>query len=592
MGNCQALALANVYRAYIAPWRDEDVQFWDLNPHMESSVAMERVGQIRLADVIVEQHFDSSSWIELDELRPSTRRIGFPYVGGAFLWPFGGNDTHVRNMPHPPFCQEGPYPAEIGDRALNRMILAGVPAREAVQRYLDMDVVKAGRADRLFELHMDMQRRQDEATGLNVADHIQARFRTNNLFLTKGHLSLDLFRFQASWVFERMDAPYSLIETALRSLRAPPFPVDELPIHPALADHLGLAFANRNRRYRFRREGAFTFEEWAERYMDYAWAPDLAEGIWLTHGGGTPAQALPLLEAGLARCPTSVAGWLAFGLTLARLGRSEAADEAVDRARSLDPADPEGPRTRAIIRLLHGRHAEAALAAREAIDLFPFDGASHRTLADALARAGDLAGAAQIAGHAARVQPGDPGGWSMQGEFLTRMGRHAEALAPVRALVAMAPGEARHHGQLGRTLAPTGDHSGAEAAYRTAMALDPENLEFQGGLASALDGLGRRPEAIELVRAALDTGRADSHMHNRLGYLLAKDGDWRRAEAAYRQAIALDRSVPGFHVSLADMLARQGRPDEGAAVLRDAREGGLDDPRIASRLDELMQPAV
>lgn len=196
-----------------------------------------------------------------------------------------------------------------------------------------------------------------------------------------------------------------------------------------------------------------------------------------------------------------------------------------------------------------------------------------------------LAGAAQAAGRSARLQPGDANSVLMQGDYLTRLGPHDAA---IRAIVATAPNDPRLHGRLGETLLRTGVFAGAEAAYRQAIALDPNALWFQGGLAEALDGLGRRAEAIAVVRAALATGRADSHMQTRLAWRLAKEGQVGEAEADHRRAIAMDQSVAGFHLALHVILDWQGRRAGAVDVLRDALDGGADDPLIASRLTELI----
>ena len=125
-----------------------------------------------------------------------------PHVAGAFLWPYTGQ-SHPKNAAAPFLDEAGPYPAELGDSFLNRMIVAGVPAEQAVQTYLSTDVATVRRVDRLQELVLDKQRDRDLACGYGFADLISARFRQERLFRSPNHPEVRLTMMLAGEVFAR-----------------------------------------------------------------------------------------------------------------------------------------------------------------------------------------------------------------------------------------------------------------------------------------------------------------------------------------------------------------------------------------------------
>ncbi len=599
-GNCQARALGSVYRLYIAPLREERVELVELHPGLAESELGEPLERIHAADIVVEQKFDFPSRIPDDFLRPSTRRVGFPYVGGAFYWPFA-MEPHVLNQTHPILGGAVPYPGEISDRVMNRMIRDEVPPDEAVQRYLDMDVAKVSRIDRLMEMHLDKQRQRDEATGIRSADFIAEHFRRERLFLTTGHPNLPLFRIVASQVFAALGVPASLAETALKSLRVPPYPPDEAPIHPALAAHFGLQFADATTRYRFLHEGRFTFAEYAARYMRYAWDSNLEEGISLAHRGDN-ARAVALLEPNLPRYPNSVTGWRAYALALNGMSRFKQAQDALDRAAAIDPTDPETPQARARVFLRQGLIPEAADSAREAIDLFPLEAASHRVMCQVMIDSGDLEGAASVACLALKLAPGDAANSRLLGDclarsgnlagaasvlrdalcleperddlraaltdVLSRAGRTEEAAQLIEELSAASPMSPKMYCQLGNIMARSGHFVAAEAAFRKAIQLDPRTEAYYAGLTDVLFRTQQFDEALRISSECVATGSRDAHLHHRLGLLLLRANDLASAQVSLANAVELDGLVAGFYLPLTDVLLRRDRVEEAKRMFR------------------------
>src|SRR3954451_16275006 len=91
VGNCQANALRVVYAAWIAPRRNERVEY-------VLSYAEAKSEQLRIlheADIIVNQQFSSEQQVEVKRLGLAGKVIFFPVVSGIFIWPF-----HFGEHPH------------------------------------------------------------------------------------------------------------------------------------------------------------------------------------------------------------------------------------------------------------------------------------------------------------------------------------------------------------------------------------------------------------------------------------------------------------------------------------------------------------
>jgi len=448
--------LSALYRQRIAPLLKEQVVYF-IAPLKDPEQELPRLlSVLETADVVVDQKFDSPDAVPEGFFDGrSARRVRFPYLSGRFYWPYTGA-VHAR-MPAPE--EDGilfPYVSEIGDALVNQAILDEVPADEALRRYDATVAGGASRILRLAELHMEMQRNRDAACDLHFADFIAANYRSEPLFLTQGHPGLTLTKELVRRVFLAIDVPYSLVDATLRSMRVSPFPIQELPIHPGVAETLGLTFVTEGRRYGFHNEGSFTFAEYVGRYLAGTWEPDLERGMRRYHAGDSEG-ALQLMQPALRRCPGSPAAWRIVALALFNLGRHEAADEAMAVAIERDPQNPD---TYASLATMCGRRRDfvaAEAAARRAIELFPFVAAGHRALADVMAR----------------------------------QERYSESAAVARFVAANDPADGKEFAFLAHHLLLAGDLREAEWQLRRALELDPKNAGIQRQVAELEARLAR-----------------------------------------------------------------------------------------------------
>ncbi len=123
-----------------------------------------------------------------------------------------------------------------------------------------------------------------------------------------------------------------------------------------------------------------------------------------------------------------------------------------------------------------------------------------------------------------------------------------------------------------------GDHDGALAHSLIALKIQPRNwsIYYAIGRMKLLQGDAKQAEYY--FRQALlfpNSQQSIGIIHDRLGFLLDRRGEWQQAEAEYKEAIRLNPEESYYtRLNLALVLGRQGRYDEAveqyAALLKEA----------------------
>jgi Flp pilus assembly protein TadD len=605
VGNCQVGAICSVYKTLVAPWTDDSATFvdaYDFNP-VKAAEAFQN------ADILVGQVAETKSNVDIDELSANIAKYRVPVITAGFLWPFGG-------QPHPKTAglthtSHRPYPAELGDSYLNRMISKGADVDESAKRYLDLDINKLVNLDRLLELNLEKQRGRDLATGFRSAAIIEQHFRDEHIFLTPYHPEIRVARYLIEETFRMMNLDAAVFDRVTNWLRISPFPLDANPIHPSVQRHFGLKYAGPDYRYRFHNEGAFTFEQFVRRYLKFEWNEALIEGLALGKERQTLEAAAEKIKIGLQQSPQSAGGYLALSGVLERLGRMDEAVAAARTAAQLDSQDPQVLRHLGLLLGQTGQAGEAERLLRKAIDLSPGSADLYVVLSHVLQRQQRLDGAIVAAKAAVERDPSAPNALThcaalldakddpqsaerlarraiarapdtvnahnVLSRALAKQNRLPEAIAAIRRALELKPDDAALLGYLGHLLTRNAQYGEAETVLRRALELSPESTGICNDLSHVLDCTDRRNDAIVLLRDIVARGAGDPHLRGRLGHLLVQSGDVAGAEREFRAAVAANPGS-GFAASLADTLNRQGRHDEAAAVLRQAisRNGGGD----------------
>jgi len=532
-GNCQAGALHALYIRYVQPYSGhQSFHIASHNAKTDGSAAL-----LASADVVAVQAQDFAT-----KAGPVTPRDGldihkFPVVGGNFLWPYAGRER-PGNKPETGFLL-GPFPAQLGDSQLNRLIRDDIDPKEAARQYIEMDVPKAMDLDRLFGIVVNKQKRMDQELGYDVGSIIEEHFREEQLFRTSYHPETRIMKHLAMTLFRSMGVEESIIKRIDRWQKNAGLPPPECPIHPSVARHFGLRYINENTRYRFHGEGFYTFEEWVHRYIAGTWNKALAEGLERTAHRRAPVPTQAILEKALAESPTSGPGWSAMATNLSRQGKHQEAIEAVRKAIAYDPETPRhyiylgsllfrtgdhagaaeifragweiDPPARDARRmlpmaLLHSGDVDAAMQfMREQLDdpMEPPTSEQYAMLARLLERAGDVPEALHYAELAVHCSPPHLSAFTVYSDLLSRLHRHKEAEIYLRRALAMHPDAPTVLFALSRVCFAGHDDAAATDAARQAIAADPGKWQYHGHLGRVLARRGMLDEAEQACDDAL-----------------------------------------------------------------------------------------
>ncbi len=193
---------------------------------------------------------------------------------------------------------------------------------------------------------------------------------------------------------------------------------------------------------------------------------------WLALAGarlhsGDLAGAVEVTVEALAVHPDSAGLWGLHGVALAALGRTAEAAAALDRASSLDPADPEPLRNLVSVHTAGHRWSEARQAAGRLLALAPRDPGTHRLLGAVAAGGRDFRTAESRLRAAVRLDPHLAEAWADLVAVI-RLRSGDEALAAAREALSANPDDPR--------LAALHADLQAMAAAEAAVAARPDDL--------------------------------------------------------------------------------------------------------------------
>jgi tetratricopeptide (TPR) repeat protein len=232
---------------------------------------------------------------------------------------------------------------------------------------------------------------------------------------------------------------------------------------------------------------------------------------------GDPDAAVKELRFALAFDPDGVELHRRLAEELIRLGRHDDADEAVERALRLDPADAEAW-------LLKGRLR---------------------------AHAGDAEGALHAYRAAVRGEPDNQDAYLALADHQLGVGDPAGAIDTLQRLVGRLQTSAEAHARLARALAPQAPAT-AIVHFKRAVQLEPGRVDAQVELAELLGLQGQGEEAIGTMREAFERTGDRVAVAERLIRLYLDQGD-RRAAAAVIDLLDEGGTDPRQQVVLATL---------------------------------------
>ncbi len=264
------------------------------------------------------------------------------------------------------------------------------------------------------------------------------------------------------------------------------------------------------------------------------------------------AEAAEVFEKLTALDGSSFEGHYGLGVALQRLGREEAALEALQKAVRIDPRN-----TKSYLRLaeLYPIHAEGWLRRALAVH-------EDRTIVDRLA------------------------------QVLLESGKSAEARALLEGLAAKAPNDALAAYNLGQLLLVEGETESALVELRRAAALAPSDPDAHQALGSALALSGKREEAVESFRRAVELVPCFAAAQANLGTAYAELGRLPEAAAALEKAVSCDPAYAAGFKNLAAIHSQMGNLEGAIAAIEGALRASPEDPELQRSLRELLDYQV
>ncbi|MEG6504833.1 WcbI family polysaccharide biosynthesis putative acetyltransferase [Nitratidesulfovibrio sp. 1201_IL3209] len=194
-------------------------------------------------------------------VNPAARVLRLPNMLFTGYWPFWTNKS----------------PMDFGDSFLDRLVSMGLSMAEILHVYLHGDIAAKYDLDAMLRHSLAVERDKERGAGdaatpaaipavvAPTVDLVEALWKQERLFATINHPNRRLVLHMAEGVLAALGM--DPLPPAVRDGFTDPYPEFELPIHPQVAAHHGLAFGGPDATFNIygRR---MTFEDYARRYAD------------------------------------------------------------------------------------------------------------------------------------------------------------------------------------------------------------------------------------------------------------------------------------------------------------------------------------
>jgi type IV pilus assembly protein PilF len=160
--------------------------------------------------------------------------------------------------------------------------------------------------------------------------------------------------------------------------------------------------------------------------------------------------------------------------------------------------------------------------------------------------------------------------YNMQlGADYLRQGNLSQAKEKLERALEQDPRNAQTHTMLGLLYQRLGDFDSADRSFDRALSLDNKNSETRNTYAAFLCATGKyaRGEKLALEAAVDQLYKTPEVSYLNAGYCARGDGDLKRAEQHFRQALKVQPRFAPAMLELADLQLRQNQPLVGRAFL-------------------------
>ena len=289
-----------------------------------------------------------------------------------------------------------------------------------------------------------------------------------------------------------------------------------------------------------------------------------------TQKESTPSQ--PKTDNKTDKKPDQAAAYYHFALAhmyeemMAMYGRSEYATKAIEEYRQAIENDPSSEYLNASLAELYaktGRIRDAVLEAQDIIKRDPNNLEAHKLLGRIYLRSlGDL-------------QPG-----TQSREVLTL------AIEQYEAMVKIEPNNPDNHLLLGRLYFLNKDLIKAEAEFKAAIKIDPNSEVAITNLAFLYNDEGDNKKATDLLNSVPE-GQRSAKIYAAMGSTYEQQKDYKKAIAAFRQAVSMDKENLDAMRGLAQNLSNDNQIDAALDEYRTIQDADPQDATAALRVAEI-----
>ncbi|HEY4136559.1 MAG TPA: WcbI family polysaccharide biosynthesis putative acetyltransferase [Alphaproteobacteria bacterium] len=196
-------------------------------------------------------------------------KLVFPSYMMTCFWPFTVPDPRDKTSERFPW---GRFPH--GNLVAMEVIKKGLTGKVAYETFMELSTKRMPDLQRALDIDFQLMEQRDGMSDVRLTDFVRANFRDHYLFWSHGHMSAMGVEFLATTLFEatlpflgdNYEAGLSRLQQGFPNV--PPMGNCQYPIHPAVAQALGLSFYQPDMLFSWHGE-MWTFEEYMTRYIAY-----------------------------------------------------------------------------------------------------------------------------------------------------------------------------------------------------------------------------------------------------------------------------------------------------------------------------------
>ncbi|MHB2208442.1 WcbI family polysaccharide biosynthesis putative acetyltransferase [Methylobacterium sp. CM6257] len=262
VGNCNAHDLSLAFSA--VDDLSDDFEFHHLALHATPSPSPEIAKITQEAHAVFIQNIAEAEKFRDDHVPNHVQCFGYPNLMRRALWPFDGLVYGRDTLAEEDAAKAG-Y-VRFPDGLLGKLRTEIPNPEERFVAYRDLKVRGINRNfSRLLEMEDELLTHIDGVYGCRLGQFVKERTRTDQLFHWLGHPSGLLYAALMNYCCEKLQLP---------SVTPPLSVIDgwstmQVPIHPLVAEQLGLEWASPGRLYNYAPFGIVTWEQYVRYYIRF-----------------------------------------------------------------------------------------------------------------------------------------------------------------------------------------------------------------------------------------------------------------------------------------------------------------------------------